>query len=165
MTIRTTVNPNRVNRAFRRVPRQMQKPTRDAIRKGALMIRRTATTSIREPGTGALYTHRFYTDASGVVRPLTGVGRPPHRASAPGHPPASDTGTLLGSVEAVPFDGGLAYEIGSRLAYGQFLEFGTSKMAARPWLTPAWDKHKNEIVNVVGREMNSALKRFYRPFT
>lgn len=160
MTIRATVNTDRLTRKFRRLPRQATAPARKAIRKGALQIRRTATVSIRRPGTGQLYTHRFFTDASGKVRPLTGVSRPPHRASAPGQPPASDTGTLLGSVEMVLFDGGLAAEVGTRLDYGKFLEFGTSKMAARPWLSPAWETHRKEIVRNVAAEMNKLFRRF-----
>lgn len=136
------VDPTRVNRAFRRLPRQMTAPTRKAIRKGGLMIRRTATTSIRRKGKGRLYTR----------------GTIDHRASAPGDPPASDTGRLLGSIEMVLFDGGLAAEVGTGLEYGRFLEFGTSKMAARPFLQPAWDKHRKQIVNEVANEMNKALR-------
>jgi HK97 gp10 family phage protein len=151
------------NRQFRRMPRALTAPTRKAIRKGALQVRRTATVSIRRPGKGRLYTTNFFTDAAGVVRPIG--QRPPHRASAPGEPPASDTGRLLGSVEAVFFDGGLAAEIGTGLDYGRFLEFGTSKMAARPWLQPAWDQHRKEIVRDVANEMNRALRADRRVFT
>ena len=137
------VNPARVNRAFRKLPERLTASTRKAIRKGGLMIRATATVSLRQPGKGRLYIR-------GAVR---------HRASAPGDPPASDTGRLLGSIEMVLLDGGLAAEIGTALDYGRFLEFGTSKMAARPFLRPAWERHRKQIVNDVANEMNKALRR------
>jgi HK97 gp10 family phage protein len=165
--VKANVDDRRLNRKFRRMPRAMTAPTRKAIRKGALQVRRTATTSIRNPGKGRLYTHRFFTDKSGVVRPLTGKKgqRPPHRASAPGDPPASDTGRLLGSIEVVMRDGGLAAEIGTALDYGRFLEFGTKNVEARPWLQPAWEKHRKQIIRDVANEINKALRRDTRIFS
>lgn len=32
-----------------------------------------------------------------------------------------------------------------------FLEFGTKKMSARPWLYPAWDTHKVRLPGVLAR--------------
>lgn len=61
-----------------------------------------------------------------------------HQASAPGQPPATDTGNLVSSIT---FDRvtGLrpAYEVGTDEAYGAALEFGTTRLAERPWLRPA----------------------------
>lgn len=62
-----------------------------------------------------------------------------HQASAPGQYPASDTGRLASSVRAVP-TGPMAYEVGTNVAYGPMLEFGTTRMAARPWLFPSFEK-------------------------
>ncbi len=64
-----------------------------------------------------------------------------HTASAPGQYPASDTGRLAGSVKMVP-EGENTYRVGTAVAYGPMLEFGTSKMAARPWLLPSFVKAK-----------------------
>lgn len=64
-----------------------------------------------------------------------------HTASAPGQYPASDTGRLASSVRMLP-DGPVAYVVGTNVAYGPMLEFGTSRMGARPWLLPSFEKAK-----------------------
>lgn len=65
-----------------------------------------------------------------------------HTASAPGQYPATDTGAL-GSrtgVAVQPIPNG--YVVGTNVAYGPMLEFGTAKMAARPWLLPSFERAK-----------------------
>lgn len=64
-----------------------------------------------------------------------------HQASAPGQYPATDTGRLVSSVRMLP-DGDLAYVVGTNVQYGPMLEFGTSRMAARPWLLPSFERAK-----------------------
>lgn len=71
-----------------------------------------------------------------------------HVASAPGEPPALDTGRLRASVhnKLSKQPGGMPMmtvgqnpnkNIKGRMAnYGDYLEFGTSKMEARPWVQP-----------------------------
>lgn len=63
-------------------------------------------------------------------------GNVTHIASAPGQYPASDTGRLAGSIKAII--SGTTAIVGTNVAYGQMLEFGTSRMAARPWLLPSF---------------------------
>lgn len=41
--------------------------------------------------------------------------------------------------------------------YGRFLEFGTSRQAARPFLRPAFDEKKDEVVRVVGDYLRGRL--------
>lgn len=66
-----------------------------------------------------------------------------HRASSPGDYPATDTGRLAGSVSMVlPSASSLIGEVGTNLPYGAWLEFGTSRMAARPWLLPSFERAK-----------------------
>jgi len=36
----------------------------------------------------------------------------------------------------------MAYVVGTNVQYGTMLEFGTSRMAARPWLLPSFEKAK-----------------------
>ena len=73
-----------------------------------------------------------------------------HTASTAGNPPNSDTGNLVKNITIQKIKGG--YDVGSRKGapYGVHLEFGTSKMAARPWLTPAFylalDKLKVKMI-------------------
>ena len=55
--------------------------------------------------------------------------------SAPGQPPKTDTGALANSI-TVQNTGSFQREIAAGVEYAAFLEFGTRKMAARPFMTP-----------------------------
>lgn len=46
----------------------------------------------------------------------------------------------------------------SKIFYGKFIEFGTSKMSARPFLGPAYEKNKNEIENIISSTLKEGLK-------
>lgn len=46
----------------------------------------------------------------------------------------------------------------SKIFYGKFLEFGTSKMAARPFLQPAYEKNKDNIQQTIGETLKEGLK-------
>lgn len=64
-----------------------------------------------------------------------------HRASAPGQYPMSDTGRLASNVKVeLANQSNIVARVGTGIAYGPWLEFGTSKMAARPWLLPSYKK-------------------------
>lgn len=56
-----------------------------------------------------------------------------HQASAPGQPPAVRTGALRGSWRPIS-DGGFNPGIETSIFYAGYLEGGTSKMAARPFV-------------------------------
>lgn len=60
-------------------------------------------------------------------------------SSAPGGPPHSRTGTLSRSYYYKASR--LSLEVGATAEYAGFLEFGTSKMAARPALRPAIENY------------------------
>jgi hypothetical protein len=70
-------------------------------------------------------------------------GRKMHRASAPGEPPATDRGRLVGSVVSKPGKGFVL--IGTHLGYGLYWELDAPTTARRPWLMPAVEKHQEEI--------------------
>ncbi len=66
--------------------------------------------------------------------------------SAKGEAPAVQTGHLRASITHItprPF----VRHVGTNVKYGWFLEreYGTSTMAARPWLRPAWEKNKGKL--------------------
>jgi HK97 gp10 family phage protein len=52
-----------------------------------------------------------------------------------------DTGALRNSISHDLRDGGLTAEIGPTVHYAPFLEYGTSRMAPRPYLGPAAARH------------------------
>ena len=70
-----------------------------------------------------------------------------HTASAPGQPPATDTGFLVQNITTEVRSQGkkVIGEIIASTPYAKALEFGTRKMAARPFLNPALRKNKKKI--------------------
>ena len=81
-----------------------------------------------------------------------------HVASAPGQPPNADTHRLDRSIEGAKA-GRLKAKVSANSGYASALEFGTSKMAARPFMRPARDKSKEHVRDLVARGMNEALRR------
>jgi len=87
-----------------------------------------------------------------------------HRASAPGEAPASDTGRLVNSINSYAVGNGEAISVAGRgtVKYATMLEFGTSKMAARPFMFPALEKSKAwisaRIQDAVRRGIEAAKK-------
>ncbi|MCK9513755.1 MAG: hypothetical protein M0R28_21370 [Pigmentiphaga sp.] len=83
----------------------------------------------------------------------------PHFASAPGDPPARDTGRLMESVKVVSLDEqSLTALVGpdpaafkDRDYYPLRLEFGTRAMAPRPFMRPALERFKQAIRSGEGR--------------
>lgn len=113
----------------------------DAIRKAALLVEGTAKKKIQQ-GTRS---GRFYAR-----------GRIIHRASAPGEPPKTDTGRLVGSIRSNFF--GLMAEVGSDVKYSSALELGTSRMKPRPWLRASLDENDSRIQNLIDTAVDEALK-------
>lgn len=46
----------------------------------------------------------------------------------------------------------------SEVFYGKFIEFGTSKMPARPFLQPAYEKNKDNIKRTIAETLKEGLK-------
>lgn len=81
-----------------------------------------------------------------------------HVPSKPGEPPNQDTGVLSGNIETVQ-KGQLLVWVSSNAPYSIPLEFGTSKMAARPFMRPARDKKRAEVVALVERAVSQAVRQ------
>lgn len=80
-----------------------------------------------------------------VTRHQAGSGEPyQHTAAEEGSAPNTDTGALVKSINVeVRHDGVF---VGSTLKYAGWLEFGTRQMGARPWLNPALEKNRDNIL-------------------
>ena len=65
-------------------------------------------------------------------------GKKFHTASAPGQAPATDSGNLVSSIMPAMADD-LTGEIMLN-DYGVYLEFGTNRIAARPFIIPSLDE-------------------------
>lgn len=79
-----------------------------------------------------------------------------HHPSLPGNPPAPDTGNLRNSIRyEIHVEGKEVYGIvGSTQKdpdYAVYTEYGTSKMAPRPWLRPAMLKNESWIRNSIAK--------------
>ncbi len=61
----------------------------------------------------------------------------PESPSAPGDPPGVDSGNLKNGIIAEPGEEPNTWVVHDQVEYGVHLEYGTEKMAARPWLLPA----------------------------
>jgi len=91
---------------------------------------------------------------------VSGAG---HIPSRPGEPPNEDTGALRRSIETrivasadVPT---VHVEAGGPIApYAVYLENGTSKMAARPFMRPATEKNRAEVVSRVSAAVRLTIR-------
>lgn len=80
-----------------------------------------------------------------------------HRASAPGQAPATDTGTLVGSIYAKP-ETALSIIVGSRLPYAYYLEHGTRKIRPRKAWEPAVEKTRPMFARLIEEGLRKAAQ-------
>jgi HK97 gp10 family phage protein len=76
-----------------------------------------------------------------------------HVASRPGEPPSADTHLLDRSIETVQVEP-LKVNVSANAPYAVPLEFGTSKMAARPFMAPAVQRKRAQVTNTIQRAMS-----------
>jgi len=85
-----------------------------------------------------------------------------HTASAPGQYPASDTGELAINVRMAGLSlatvGSMMATVGTSILHGAWLEFGTSRMAARPWLMPSFERAKIGIEKELKLRIEAMVK-------
>ncbi|EYB67412.1 hypothetical protein DEIPH_ctg041orf0008 [Deinococcus phoenicis] len=101
-------------------------------------LRTEIITTLSQPGRGRTYTDKFLM-VGGQPLPIGGKRNKPHTASAPGDPPAVDSGDLRNSIGVQKIKDG-HYRVGTNKKHGVYMEFGTRKVAARPWLRPSLEK-------------------------
>lgn len=80
-----------------------------------------------------------------------------HTASAEGQPPNTDTGFLVSNIFLQIDPDGLGADVESRADYSGYLEFGTSKMEARPYLQPALEANRRNIIRMFARLKSSGV--------
>ena len=135
-----------------------------AMKTAAYVVEKDAKESIQKQAEGNLY----YIGRSKKTRRRTwykkpGKGRKEHRASRPGEPPAIDTGILRSSIMSEVEETGMNVigrvgpdveyiaakaPIGTNVEYGYYLETGTAKMEARPFLRPSLHRTRKEVVRI-----------------
>jgi HK97 gp10 family phage protein len=72
-----------------------------------------------------------------------------HTSSAPGQSPANWTGELVNSISAI--NEGKKSKVIVNANYAEFLELGTSKMRARPFILPSIQKVKKDLAERLKR--------------
>lgn len=82
-----------------------------------------------------------------------------HQASAPGEPPASDTGRLVGSITTFYDQDKLTGIVSANTEYAPFLEYGTAKMEPRPFMRPALANKSEEVTALVNRAIAAELSK------
>lgn len=88
----------------------------------------------------------------------TGASSSPHIPSLPGEPPNEEFGTLVNNIESIrtTVPGTLRYTVSSNAPYAAFLELGSSRMQARPYMRPAMEKNREKIVKLISAAINQA---------
>lgn len=119
----------------------------DAVRESVFLIHATAVNSIQDNSSG-----RPQVRYSGSGKKRTVL------ASHPGDPPNTDTGRLVQSIKFDFKDSGLTGRVGTNLRYGAFLEFGTSDMEARPWLSRAVMDTARVVAQIFAKYVNRSAK-------
>tara|TARA_Y100000593_G_scaffold94776_1_gene195927 strand:- start:1778 stop:2221 length:444 start_codon:yes stop_codon:yes gene_type:complete len=80
------------------------------------------------------------------------------RTSKAGDPPASDSGFLANQISLKISANKFEADIISNADYSEALEFGTLKMAARPFMQPAAEQARSKFRNNITKAIKSGLK-------
>lgn len=122
---------------------------------GTEAIRNEMIRSIQDgPKTGRIYTR-------GLSK--SGKSYKVHQASAPGQPPAADSGHLVTTITTrYSFDDPFSMRgwVNTSAEYGKYLEYGTKKMKPRPFARPALAKLSKPIIEDITKRVGEATKQF-----
>jgi len=113
-----------------------------AMQEATLLLHETAVKLIQDNSDG---------------RPTIRDGRTVN-VSKPGDPPNTDTGRLAQSIKFDFQKNGLVGRVGTNLKYGKWLEFGTEKIAARPWLSLSLVLVRNAAAELFAKYLKGSVK-------
>ena len=116
----------------KRIVDNPEKHLKQLVQRSTTIVEGHAKQSIMKGGTGITY--QKYNP------------RRQHTASAKGEPPASDTGFLVSNITSKIK--GTTGEVTSSAEYSKHLEYGTSNMAARPFMFPSLEQNKPKILRM-----------------
>lgn len=150
---------------------EIEQRVRAGVRRGldeaVIALQREMRLTLSKPGTG-----RLYRIGKGKKSGRNLRARGYHRASAPGQPPAVNTGNLRRSWQAGRAGSRVdrsrvndplrpTIRLGSVLVYAKPLEYGTRRMAARPYAMSS----RNRLVasGQINRIMSRQIARALRP--
>ena len=124
-------------RALEKQVKKAEADSRKFVTMSCAEVERTAKTIMRDSPTN----------------PDVAYGKKGHHPSFAGNPPAPDTGTLMRSITHEVSGNGkqVIGEVGSIIHnsdYPKYLEYGTSKMKPRPWLSASLIKCQSWMANL-----------------
>lgn len=136
------LNADRIIKKLSQLPDNLKQPITKALLQSAGEMQAYAVPRLqRNSGTGRTYKR----------------GGRTHVASSPGEFPNADFGALVKAMRFEP-RGPLEVVWGAFISYAKFLEFGTSKMAARPFIRPTFMAFKSKATTRVRDAVQAALK-------
>lgn len=133
-----------------------------SVKTGAVLLLGAIREELSKPGTGRQYKIPVVKRDGTLKKTKRGKQQYRfHRASAPGEPPAVDTGELRrGTV--IGLVGGL-WRVGVTAKYGPGLEYGTLRIKPRPFMAPALARVKDEMGDLVTANIRQEVVRgFFR---
>ena len=134
----------RVQTAMLRVPVNVRAGARKGVIAAARIVESYAKQKVlKGPATGRVYKR----------------GTIAHQASAPGEFPASDTGTLVRSINSEVDEEGLAANVGSNTNYARALELQPESKGGRPFLLPALTDKASEARSAFAAFIRAELKK------
>lgn len=143
-------NRNRLNVTLGAMAKAVRPEILRALRRGGLAIENRAAQGIIDPPkTGRIYKSKHRKGAK-------------HQASAPGQFPAADSGRLHQSLTTATVqndESAVVVQTAANAPYASHLEYGTSKMEPRPFMTPAFNENREEIRRSVERAVTNAVRR------
>lgn len=141
--IRVEIVDKGVQNALNKLSRSHKPAILNALETSAMLIRNRAIQNINSGGRSG----RTY------KRGKKGF----HVASAPGEFPASDSGALVRDISLERFADSVT--VGSRKEpHGYYLEFGTSRMAARPWLRRSAEQEEQAINKLLDAMLGDLIR-------
>tara|TARA_R100000742_G_C4273148_1_gene92620 strand:- start:286 stop:708 length:423 start_codon:yes stop_codon:yes gene_type:complete len=129
---KVSVSVKRRKTNFNKVTEAYRKKAIRLIGSAGNMVRNTAVNSIQQGSKDGKIYQKY-------------IPRRTHQASADGQPPATDTGYLVQNINLKIDIDKLGASVESNANYSAFLEFGTRKMAARPFMQPALEENRPKI--------------------
>lgn len=143
---------------LKKAAKEYDRRAKRAITLGVLFFESEVKKELSKPGTGRARKTKGKRGLRGGVRLVSGS----NRASAPGHPPAVDTGQFRSSIthlverEFVAWVGkvGTGIKDTKGRSIGAHLEFGTSKMAARPFMMVTLERIRPQLLALFSRVLS-----------
>ena len=135
-----------VLKALQEMSADVEKAVQNGLLQTAFLAQSVAQQSIlKGPKTGRIYKR--------------GKRGRTHQASAPGEPPANDTGRLASSLRAEVSTEALTASLIAGTTYAIHLEYGTTKMAARPFMRPAAEKVAPKGVELIRAQLDKVMRK------